>query len=186
MTVRTLAVTVALVSAIVAAPAFTAAEQRSTAAPPVLVVQTSKGAFAFQTFPDEAPVTVAHVVALVRKGFYDGQRVHRKLPGFVVQFGDPQSRDLAKRDAWGRGVTASSGSPVGVAEITRKRPHLRGTVGIAHLGDPSTADSQIYVTLSARPDLDGRYAVIGQVVAGDDVPASLDVGDVIKRVFVRE
>src|SRR5690348_5417888 len=55
---------------------------------PVIVVETTKGAFAFETYDNEAPKTVAHVVQLVRQGFYDGQRVHRALAGFVVQWGD--------------------------------------------------------------------------------------------------
>ena len=63
---------------------------------PVVVVETSAGAFAFETFPDEAPKTVAHILELVRQGFYDGQRFHRAIPGFVVQWGDPQTRNLEK------------------------------------------------------------------------------------------
>jgi len=153
---------------------------------PVIVVETSKGAFAFETFPKEAPTTVGHVVALVRSGFYDGQRVHRALAGFVVQFGDPQSRDLTKRELWGRGAAAASGKPIGVAEIARKRVHKPGAVAMAHMGDPAKADSQIYIAVASRPDLDGRYAVFGQVIAGDDVPARLQVGDVIARMSVRE
>jgi cyclophilin family peptidyl-prolyl cis-trans isomerase len=153
---------------------------------PVVVVDTSRGSFSFEVFPVDAPVTVAHILELVRERFYDGQRVHRALPGFVVQFGDPQSRDLAKRDVWGRGAAAASGQPIGAAEITRKRVHKRGAVGIAHMGDPVKGDSQIYITLAPRPDLDGRYAVFGQVIAGEDVTVRLQVGDEIRRVYVRQ
>jgi cyclophilin family peptidyl-prolyl cis-trans isomerase len=150
------------------------------------VVDTSKGVFAFETYPNEAPKTVAHVVGLVRRGFYNGQRIHRMLPGFVVQFGDPQTRDLAKRALWGRGAGASSGMPIGVAEISPRRRHQAGAVGMSHMGDPAKADSQIYVTLAPRPDLDGQYTVFAQVVEGEDVPARLQVGDEIRRAFVRE
>jgi cyclophilin family peptidyl-prolyl cis-trans isomerase len=153
---------------------------------PVVFVETAKGTFSFETFPNESPVAVAHIVALVKSGFYDGQRVHRALPGFLVQFGDPQSRDLNKRDLWGRGAAASSGHPVGVAEITAKRRHVAGAVGMAHLGDPSKADSQIYITLAPRPDLDDRYVVFGRIVSGEDVPAKLQVGDTIFRMYVKE
>jgi cyclophilin family peptidyl-prolyl cis-trans isomerase len=153
---------------------------------PVLVVQTSKGTFAVETYPEEAPITVAHVVALARQGFYNGQRVHRAIPGFVAQFGDPQTRDPNRREMWGRGAAAGSGVPVGVAEISKRRPHRRGAVAMAHLGDPAKAESQIYVTLANRPDLDGRYAVFGQVIAGVDVPSLLEVGDDILSVSVRE
>jgi len=153
---------------------------------PLLIVDTSKGTFTIQTFPNDAPKTVAHIVALARNHFYDGQRIHRALKGFVVQFGDPQSRDLAKRDLWGLGAEASSGKPVGVSEITPKRTHAAGAVGLAHMGEPAKGDSQIYITLAPRRDLDGKYAVFGQVVEGADVPANLEVGDEIRQLSVRE
>jgi cyclophilin family peptidyl-prolyl cis-trans isomerase len=156
------------------------------AAAPLLIVETSKGTFTIQTFPNDAPKTVEHIVALARSHFYDGQRVHRALKGFVVQFGDPQSRDLAKRDVWGLGGAASSGKPIGVSEITSKRTHGAGAVGLAHMGEPAKGDSQIYITLAQRHDLDGKYAVFGQVVDGMDVPASLEVGDLITQVSARE
>jgi cyclophilin family peptidyl-prolyl cis-trans isomerase len=153
---------------------------------PIVVVETPKGTFTFETFPLDARLTVAHVVGLIRGGFYDGQRVHRAISGLVVQFGDPQTRDLEKRASWGEGSAASSGHPIGFAELSRNHVHRKGAVGVAHMGDPSKGDSQIYVTLANRPDLDGRYAVFGQVIAGDDVPAKLEVGDLITRVYVKE
>jgi len=153
---------------------------------PVVVVETTKGAFAFETYPNEAPKTVAHVLQLVRDGFYDGQRFHRALPGFVIQWGDPRSVDPTKERDWGRGDAASSGAPVGVSEINKKHTHTKGAVAIAHPGDPAKADSQIYVTLADRPDLDGRYTVFGHVIAGADVPARIERGDLITRMYVRE
>ena len=152
---------------------------------PVIVVETVRGAFAFETYPSEAPKTVAHVLQLVRQGFYDGQRFHRALPGFVVQWGDPRSRDTSREADWGRGDAASSGTPVGVSEISKKRTHTRGAVAMAHPGDPANADSQIYVTLADRPDLDGRYTVFGHIIAGADVPARIQRGDLITRMYVR-
>ncbi len=153
---------------------------------PVIVVDTVRGTFAFETYPDDAPRTVAHVADLVRHGFYDGQRIHRALPGFLVQWGDPRSRALESEPDWGRGPMASSGKPIGVAEITKKRVHTAGAVGIAHPGLPADADSQIYVTLADRPDLNGRYAVFGHIISGDDVLVRLQRGDVIRRMYVRE
>lgn len=155
-------------------------------AAPVIVVETTIGSFAFETFPNEAPRTVAHIVALARKGFYDGQRIHRAIPGFIVQFGDPQTRDASKREIWGRGPAASSGKPIGVPEISKRRLHQTGAVGVAHMGDPAKADSQIYVTLAPRRDLDGQYAVFGRILEGLDVPGRLRVGDEVRRVYVRE
>jgi cyclophilin family peptidyl-prolyl cis-trans isomerase len=153
---------------------------------PVIVVETSKGTFELETYPADAPKTVAHIVDLVKRGFYDGQRVHRALPGFLVQWGDPRSRDLSREADWGRGPEASSGKPIGVPEMRRKRLHTRGAVAVAHQGNPALADSQIFVTLANRPDLNNKYTVFGHIIAGDEVPARLERGDQIRRVYVKE
>ena len=165
---------------------FQADSRPQPSRPPVIVVETSKGTFEFETFPDDAPKTVAHIVELVQKGFYDGQRVHRAIPGFVVQWGDPQSRDPAKEAVWGRGSGAASGTAVGAAEISKKRPHTKGAVALSHPGSPVRGDSQIYVTLADRKELNGRYAVFGRIISGADVPERLQKGDVIRRMFLRE
>lgn len=153
---------------------------------PRLVFETAAGNFTILTFPVEAPQSVARIVDLVKRGFYNGQRVHRVQSGFVVQFGDPQSRDLTQRDRWGRGPGAGSGRPIGSVEISGKRTHGPGAVGLAHLGTPAQADSQLYITLDRRPELDRRYAVIGQIVDGVEVPGRLKVGDLIGRAYVVE
>jgi len=153
---------------------------------PVIVVETSKGTFAFETYPAEAPKTVMHVVELVTRGFYDGQRFHRAMPGFVIQWGDPQSRDESKEGLWGRGPAAASGTPVGSAELSKRRIHTKGAVALAHQGDPALADSQLYVTLAKRDDLNGKYAVFGHVIDGLDVPERIQRGDVILRMYVKD
>jgi cyclophilin family peptidyl-prolyl cis-trans isomerase len=165
---------------------FRPAPAAAQPAGPVIVVETTKGTFSFETYPDDAPKTVAHIVDLVKRGFYDGQRVHRALPGFLVQWGDPRSRDLSREAEWGRGSEASSGHPIGASELRRKRQHTRGAVAVAHQGIPALADSQIYVTLANRPDLNNRYTVFGHVVDGDDVPGRLEHGDLIRKMYVKE
>ncbi len=153
---------------------------------PVIVVETVKGTFEFETYPTDAPKTVAHILELVNRRFYNGLRFHRVVPSFVIQAGDPQSRDMTKRDNWGRGPAASSGHPIGVAEITKKRTHVKGAVAMAHAGDASQADSQFYVTLAAQPKLDGKYTVFGRVTSGMDVLPKIEVGDVIRKISVKE
>ena len=155
----------------------------SPGAGPVIVVETVKGTFEFETYPNEAPKTVARIVELVNKRFYNGQRVHRVVPNFVMQLGDPATRDMTKQADWGRG---GSGTPVGAAEITKSRTHVRGAVAMAHAGDASKADSQWYVTLSPQAALDGKYTVFGKVISGMDVVLKLQVTDRIIRVNVRE
>ena len=122
----------------------------------------------------------------MKRGFYDGQRFHRVAPGFVIQWGDPQSQDMTKEADWGRGAAASSGKPIGVAEITKKRTHTRGAVAVAHAGDPRFADRQMYVTLANRPDLNGKHTVLGHIVSGADIPEKIQKGDSIRKMYVKE
>ena len=161
-----------------------AARQTSPGAGPVIVLETSKGNIEFETYPEEAPKTVAQVLALVKRNFYNGQRFHRAETGFgLVQIGDPQSRNMLMREYWGR---AGSGKPIGVAEITKKRRHVRGAVAIAYPGtDPKSADSQFYIMKDGSPSLNGKYALIGRVRAGMPVVDTLKVADVLKQASIK-
>lgn len=190
MTTR-LAIVGVVAVALLGAVAGPAAAQKNSAltrvaAPPppapVLVVETEKGTIEIETYPEEAPKTVAHVLALVERNFYNGQRVHRVESDFVVQFGDPQSRDMTKRARWG---TGGSGQVIGVSENNPRRRHRRGSVGIAHPGDPRLADSQMYITIGPASHLDADFTIFGQVVSGLDVADRLEVTDVIRRISVK-
>jgi len=158
-------------------------EDAAKAAPPVIVFDTAKGSFEIETYPNEAPKTVTLVLDLVKRNYYNGLRVHRYEPGMLVQWGDPQTRDMTKKADWG---TRGSGKPVGVSEVSPKRPHRIGAVGAAWAGDPRSFDGQIYVVTSAQPQLNSRYTVWGQVVSGMDVVEKLRVLDVIKRATVKQ
>ena len=165
-------------------PAAPVAQQTSPGAGPVIVLDTDKGTIEFETYPDEAPQTVARIVELVKKNFYNGQRFHRAEPKFVVQIGDPQSRIPQMSDHWGR---SGFGKPLGVSEITKKRRHVRGAVAMGYAGtDPKQADSHFYITLANRPDLDGRYTVFGRVISGMAIADRLERGDRLKRASVKE
>ena len=166
------------------APAAPAANT-SPGAGPVIVVETSRGVIEFETYPEDAPKTVDHIVALVNRRFYNGQRVHRVEPNFLIQFGDPQSRDYTKRDMWGRGAAAGSGKPIGAAELSKRRTNVRGAVGMAHAGDPTQADSQIYILRKDSAGLNGKYVIFGKVVSGMDVVDKIQAGDVIKRMTLK-
>jgi cyclophilin family peptidyl-prolyl cis-trans isomerase len=159
------------------------AQQPSPGAGPIIVLDTSKGIIEIETYPEEAPKSVAYILALVKKGFYNGQRFHRAEPGFVIQIGDPQTRDMTKQADWGRG---NSGTPVGVVEITKKRKHGPGAVGLAHSGSAKDAAGQFYITLRAAPSLDGKYVVFGRVIKGLDVASKIQKADVLKKASVRE
>src|SRR5918999_4089098 len=164
----------ALVSVLIAAPAAAQSGITSPGAGPVVVLETTKGTIEFETYPNEAPKTVAHILGLITRNFYNGIRVHRVVPKFVVQFGDPQTRDMTKKDQWGRGPGAGSGKPIGVAEINKKRTHVLGAVAMAHAGDAAKADSQMYITLAPVPRLNADYTVFGKVISGMDVVQKIE------------
>jgi peptidylprolyl isomerase len=154
----------------------------SPGAGPVVVVETEKGTFEFETYPNEAPKTVARILELVKKRFYNGQRFYRVVPGFVVQFGDQQTRDMTKEKMWGR----VQGEPIGAAEFSKLRTHVKGAVAMAHNGDASKADTQFYITLADTPRLNGKYVVFGKVISGMDVVQKIQYADRIVRLTVRE
>jgi cyclophilin family peptidyl-prolyl cis-trans isomerase len=151
--------------------------------PPVIVLDTVKGPIEIETFPDEAPKTVEHIVELVKKNFYNGLRFHRVEEDFLVQIGDPTSRDMSREAYWGRGP--GSGKPIGVSEISKKRRHAPGIVAMAHSGDPKFADSQFYIVMQPRPGLDGRFTIFGRVTSGMDVVKKLKRADILKRASVK-
>lgn len=155
--------------------------QRGAAAEPTMTIETARGTIVIRLFQAESPKSVEKIIALVKRNFYRGQRIHR-VERSLVQFGDPASRDVSRKDWWGR---TGSGNPVGVAEFN-KRLNVRGAVGLAHSGDARYADSQIYILKAALPSLDRKHVVIGQVTSGLDVVDKLQVTDVLKNVSVTE
>lgn len=160
-------------------------EQTSPGAGPVIVLETAKGTIEFETYPEEAPKTVAQIVGLVKKNFYNGLRFHRAEASLgAVQIGDPQSRNMLYREYWGRN---GSGSPIGAAEITKKRRHVRGSVAMAYPGtDARAADSQFFIDTKAHPEWDGKYVVFGKVIKGIEVVDKIQVTDVLKKAYVKE
>ncbi len=122
------------------------------------------GEIVIELFPEVAPLHVANFDSLVRIGFYDGTAFHRVVPGFVIQGGDPNSKDKP-RETWGYGDPSQRRIP---AEFN-DRPHKRGTVSAARAADPNSATSQFFICLVDLPQLDGKYTVFGQVVAGMEV-----------------
>ena len=149
---------------------------------PVVVIETVKGTIEIELYAKEAPKTVAHLLSLVRQNFYRGQRFHRVEPNFLIQVGDPATRDFTKRARWG---TGGSGKTIGVAEIVKARRHVRGAVGMAHRGSAVEADSQFYIMRGARPSLDGKYAIVGRVLTGMDVVDSTALNDMIRKAYVK-
>jgi peptidylprolyl isomerase len=151
---------------------------------PVFRIETAKGVMVVETYPMDAPKSFEHILALVKKKFYDNQAVHRVVAGQAVQFGDPQSRNMMLVDWWGRGPNSGSGKMIGVSEISKTRKHRRGTLSIANSGSPALGDSQLFVALRAVPAWDGKYTILGQVTSGIEVADRLARGDKIKSFTV--
>jgi len=111
-------------------------------------------------FPDVAPNHVQNMVKLVKDKFYDGTTFHRVIPGFMIQGGDPNSKD-PDRSRHGMG---GPGHRVN-AEFSQ-RPHKRGTLSMARSQDPNSAGSQFFICVADSSFLDGQYTVFGEVVCG--------------------
>jgi cyclophilin family peptidyl-prolyl cis-trans isomerase len=138
------------------------------------------GQVTLEFFPGDAPKHVENFLTLARKGFYDGQRVHRVERGFVVQFGDPQSKTLPmdhpKMGSGGPGYTIK-------AEFNT-RPFERGVLGMARTNDPDSAGSQVYIMLGPAPFLNGQYTAFGRVAGGMEAVDKIQVGDRITSIKV--
>ena len=143
------------------------------------VIKTDKGEIVLQFYPDVAPVTVASFLNLARSGFYNGTRFHRVVPDFVVQGGDPISRDPNAPDA------GTGGPGYNVPAEFGDRKHETGTLAMARSQDPNSGGSQFYICLAPQPSLDGQYTVFGQTVSGMDVVNAIVQGDVMNEVIIR-
>jgi cyclophilin family peptidyl-prolyl cis-trans isomerase len=146
-----------------------------------LVTMESGGQVTFEFWPDVAPNHVKNFTELAAKGFYDGQRVHRVEPRFVVQFGDPQSKTLPMDDP----KMGTGGSGKNIKAEFNKKPFDRGVLGMARTSDPDSASSQIYIMLGDAHNLNGQYTAFGKVTKGMDVVDKIKVGDRIKSIKVQ-
>jgi cyclophilin family peptidyl-prolyl cis-trans isomerase len=137
---------------------------------PQAYIDTSKGTIQIELAVLDAPRTVANFVSLVRKNYFRGVQLHRVVPDFVIQDGDPRGDGEG-----GPGYT--------IRDEINQRPYLRGAVGMA-LDWADTGGSQFFITHSPQPHLDGRYTVFGQVVSGMDVVDRLQQWDTINTIRV--
>jgi cyclophilin family peptidyl-prolyl cis-trans isomerase len=137
---------------------------------PHVFIETAKGTIEIELAVLDAPLTAQNFMALARKGFFNGLQIHRVVPNFVVQDGDPRGDGEG-----GPGYT--------IRDELNERPFLRGTVGMA-LSWRDTGGSQFFIAHSPQPHLDARYTVFGQVVNGIDVVDRIQQGDTITRVRV--
>jgi len=128
-----------------------------------VIIKTDFGNIKFSLLPDIAPETVRNFSQLAKSGFYSGTLFHRVIPGFMIQGGDPNTKNPDK-STWGQG-----GPGYNLKAEFNSRSHLRGIVSMARAGDPDSAGSQFFIVTSDSTFLDKQYTVFGEVVDGMEV-----------------
>ena len=137
----------------------------------VAVLETEKGKIIVMFYPEVAPKHVENFKSLVKEGFYDGTRFHRCMPGFMIQGGDPKSKDMALSAEWGTGGKMNpDGSERNVDfEGGNLLKHSRGVLSAARSPDPNSASSQLLLMHADSAQLDGEYSAFGKIVSGLEV-----------------
>jgi peptidyl-prolyl cis-trans isomerase B (cyclophilin B) len=151
-------------------PAPRAAAKTRDYARTLALVHTSLGDFTIRFFFDRAPNHVKNFVDLAASGFYNGTLFHRVIRDFVVQGGDPLTKDPKNSYVWGNGgKTDPKGNPVTLKPEFNDTSHKRGIVSMARSSAPDSASSQFFIVLKDYPSLDRQYTAFGEVVKGMDV-----------------
>ena len=158
----------------------------------VAVIDTSKGVIRVELDGAGAPIHVANFCELAESGYYDDLKFHRYVPGFVIQGGCPNTREMTS-DEVARGEVGPTGRP-GTGgpgyrirqEFTSnpRNSHVDGALAMARSADPDSAGSQFYFCLGAQHGLDSGYTVFGRTVEGMDVIGALRQGDVINSIRI--
>ena len=130
----------------------------------VAVIKTSEGQMVVEFWPDVAPKTVENFKALAKKGFYDGTCFHRVIKDFMIQGGDPLTKDPGKEGAWGTGDPGYK-----IKAEFNDRHHDRGVLSMARSNDPDSAGSQFFICHGNPRFLDRQYTAFGKLIKGDDV-----------------
>ncbi len=134
------------------------------AAKEVAVIKTTEGDMVIEFWPDVAPKTVENFKKLAKKGFYDGTCFHRVIKGFMIQGGDPNTKDPAKEAMWGTG-----GPGYKIKAEFNDQSHVRGVISMARSSDPDSAGSQFFICHGSPTFLDHQYTAFGKLIKGDDV-----------------
>src|SRR6266705_3106379 len=130
----------------------------------VAVIKTNEGEMVIEFWSDAAPKTVENFKKLARSGFYDGTTFHRIVKGFMIQGGDPNSKDPGKESSYGEG-----GPGYKIKAEFNDHSHERGVISMARSSDPDSAGSQFFICLAPVPRLDHQYTTFGKLIKDDDV-----------------
>jgi peptidyl-prolyl cis-trans isomerase B (cyclophilin B) len=140
----------------------------------VAVIKTSEGEMVVQFWTDAAPNTIENFKKLARSGFYDGTTFHRIVKGFMIQGGDPNTKDPAKESSYGAG-----GPGYKIKAEFNDHSHDRGVVSMARETDPDSAGSQFFICLGNVRRLDHKYTTFGKLIKGDDVLGKIGDTEVV-------
>jgi peptidyl-prolyl cis-trans isomerase B (cyclophilin B) len=158
---------IVLAFALLASTVFAAEEKKETSpmsnSNEVAVIKTNEGEMVVEFWTDAAPNTIENFKKLARQGFYDGTIFHRIVKGFMIQGGDPNSKDAAKEGAYGEG-----GPGYEIKSEFNNHSHDRGVLSMARGPDPDSAGSQFFICLAPVRRLDGQYTTFGKLIKGDD------------------
>ncbi len=130
----------------------------------VAVLSTTEGEMVVEFWPEVAPKTVENFLKLSMSGFYNGTAFHRIIDGFMIQGGDPLTKDPTKEAAYGTGSADER-----IKAEFNDRHHEFGVLSMARSANPDSASSQFFICLGPTPQLDGKYTAFGKVIKGDDV-----------------
>jgi len=158
------AVALLLGSAVFAGDEKKAENPKMNASNEIAVIKTSEGDMVVQFWNDAAPNTIENFKKLARSGFYDGTIFHRIVKGFMIQGGDPNSKDAGKESSYGEG-----GPGYKIKAEFNDHSHERGIISMARSSDPDSAGSQFFICLAPVPRLDHQYTTFGKLIKGDDV-----------------
>jgi len=132
--------------------------------PIVTITTESGGVMNVELYPDIAPNTVDNFISLVQKGFYNGLVFHRVIKGFMIQGGDPLTKDESQKSRWGTGDPGYK-----IPAEFNKKSHERGVLSMARGPDPDSAGSQFFICHGDPAFLDHQYTTFGKLIKGDDV-----------------
>lgn len=159
-----LACIIGLSLGLVATRADDAKKVEEKASKEVAVIKTTMGEMVIEFWPDVAPKTVENFITLAKKGFYDGTAFHRVIKGFMIQGGDPLTKDASKEGQWGSG-----GPGYTIKAEFNDHHHDRGVISMARTSDPDSAGSQFFICHGNPHFLDHQYTAFGKLIKGDDV-----------------
>ena len=160
-----------LATAVATTCAFAEEKEPVNASNEVAMIKTSEGEMVVQFWNDAAPETIANFKKLARAGFYNGTTFHRIVKGFMIQGGDPNTKDPAKEDSYGQGDPGYK-----IKAEFNDHSHERGVISMARGPDPDSAGSQFFICLAPVPRLDHKYTAFGRLIKGADVLEK--IGDV--------